>query len=68
MHQSNRLHVFKSRRVRRGLSYQKVTVTDNTGVVFITWFNQDTLPKILTCPQNIYITGRLPFIKTDVLK
>ncbi|MCK9478400.1 MAG: ATP-dependent DNA helicase RecG [Firmicutes bacterium] len=34
-----------SRRVRRGLSYQKVTVTDDSGVVFITWFNQNFLIK-----------------------
>lgn len=35
--------ILKSRRIRRGLSYQKVTVTDGSGAVFITWFNHDFL-------------------------
>ena len=42
--------------VRRGLSYQKVTVTDNTGLYSSPGLTRTTLPKILTCPQNIYIT------------
>ncbi len=37
--------VMSSKRVRRGLSYQKLTVTDGTGVLFITWFNHDWLVK-----------------------
>ena len=51
--------VFKSRRVRRGLSYQKVTVTDNTGVVFITWFNQDYLAKNFDLSAEYIYYGKI---------
>ena len=37
--------VLNNRRVRKGLSYQKLTVTDGTGNIFITWFNHDWLFK-----------------------
>lgn len=36
---------FNSRRVRRNLSYQKITVTDDTGIAYITWFNQSWIMK-----------------------
>ncbi|NLB81512.1 MAG: DEAD/DEAH box helicase, partial [Clostridiaceae bacterium] len=35
----------KARYIRRGMSYQKVSVTDGSGIVFITWFNQNWLVK-----------------------
>ena len=36
---------FSSRRVRKNLSYQKITVTDGTGIVHITWFNQNWIMR-----------------------
>ncbi len=51
--------VLSSRRVRRGLSYQKVTVTDGTGVVFITWFNHDWLAKDFDLSAEYLYFGRV---------
>jgi ATP-dependent DNA helicase RecG len=36
---------FSSRRVRKNLSYQKITVADDTGIAYITWFNQNWIMR-----------------------
>ena len=37
--------VVKNNRIRRGLSLQKLRVSDSTGVMEITWFNQEWIAK-----------------------
>ena len=50
--------VMKSRRIRRGMSIQKMTVTDLTGVVYVTWFNQDWLPRNMHYDEEYYLYGK----------
>lgn len=51
--------VLKNKRVRRGLSYQKVTVADSTGVIFITWFNHDWLVRNYDLSQELTYFGKI---------
>ena len=51
--------VVKSNRIRRGLSLQKLKVTDHTGVVEITWFNQDWIAKGFDIQADYYFFGEV---------
>ncbi|OQB12399.1 MAG: ATP-dependent DNA helicase RecG [Firmicutes bacterium ADurb.Bin193] len=51
--------VLKTKRVRHGLSYQKVTVSDGTGVVFITWFNHDWLVRTFDLEAEYTYYGKV---------
>jgi len=51
--------VVKNNRVRRGLSLQKLKVSDGTGVVEITWFNQDWIAKGLDISADYYFFGEV---------
>ena len=51
--------VVKNNRVRRGLSLQKLKVSDNTGVVEITWFNQDWIAKSFDISADYYFFGEV---------
>ncbi len=51
--------VVKNNRVRRGLSLQKLRVSDGTGVVDITWFNQDWIAKNFDVSGEYYFYGRI---------
>ena len=51
--------VVKNNRVRRGLSLQKLKVSDSTGVVEITWFNQDWIAKSFDISADYYFYGEV---------
>ncbi len=51
--------VVKNNRIRRGLSLQKLKVTDHTGVVEITWFNQDWIAKSFDIQADYYFFGEV---------
>lgn len=51
--------VVKNNRIRRGLSLQKLRVSDNTGVVEITWFNQDWIVKNFDISAEYYFYGEV---------
>lgn len=51
--------VVKNNRVRRGLSLQKLKVSDSTGVVEITWFNQDWISKSFDLSADYYFFGEV---------
>ena len=51
--------VVKNNRIRRGLSLQKLKVTDHTGVVEITWFNQDWIAKGFDLEADYYFFGEV---------
>lgn len=51
--------VVKNNRIRRGLSLQKLRVSDNTGVVEITWFNQDWIAKNFDISAEYYFYGEV---------
>ena len=51
--------VVKNSRIRRGLSLQKLRVSDNTGVVDITWFNQDWIAKNFDISSDYYFYGEV---------
>ncbi len=50
--------VVRNNRIRRGLSLQKLRVTDSTGIVEITWFNQDWIAKNLDISAEYYFYGK----------
>lgn len=49
--------VVKNSRVRRGLSLQKVKVADGTGILEITWFNQDWLARSFDISAEYFCFG-----------
>ncbi len=49
--------VVKNNRIRRGLSLQKLKVSDGTGVMEITWFNQDWILKSFDISADYYFYG-----------
>ena len=51
--------VVKNNRIRRGLSLQKLRVSDNTGIVEITWFNQDWIAKNFDISADYYFYGEV---------
>ena len=51
--------VVKNNRIRRGLSLQKLKVTDYTGTVEITWFNQDWIAKGFDIQSEYYFYGEV---------
>ena len=51
--------VVKNNRVRRGLSLQKLRVSDGTGVMEITWFNQDWIAKSFDISADYYFFGEV---------
>ena len=51
--------VVKNNRVRRGLSLQKLKASDGTGVVEITWFNQDWIAKSFDISADYYFYGEV---------
>ncbi len=51
--------VVKNNRIRRGLSLQKLKVTDHTGIVEITWFNQDWIAKGFNLESDYYFYGEV---------
>lgn len=51
--------VVKNNRVRRGLSLQKLKVSDGTGVMEITWFNQDWISKSFDISADYYFFGEV---------
>lgn len=51
--------VVKNSRVRRGLSLQKVRVSDGSGIVEITWFNQDWIAKSFDLSADYYFYGEV---------
>ncbi|MDR0405403.1 MAG: ATP-dependent DNA helicase RecG [Clostridiales bacterium] len=50
--------VLKTSRPRKGLSYQKVTVTDGSGVLFLTWFNHDWMVRDFDLSAEYTYYGR----------
>lgn len=53
------LTVVKNNRIRRGLSLQKLKVGDGTGVLEITWFNQDWIAKSYDISEDYYFFGEV---------
>lgn len=53
------LTVVKNNRIRRGLSLQKLRVSDGTGVVEITWFNQDWVAKNFDLSKEYFFYGEV---------
>ncbi len=51
--------VVKNNRVRRGLSLQKLRVSDGTGVMDITWFNQDWIAKSYDISADYFFYGQV---------
>ena len=51
--------VVKNNRIRRGLSLQKLKVTDYTGTAEITWFNQDWIAKGFDIQSEYYFYGEV---------
>ena len=51
--------VVKNNRIRRGLSLQKLKVTDHTGIVEITWFNQDWIARGFDLEADYYFYGEV---------
>lgn len=51
--------VVKNNRIRRGLSLQKLKVSDGTGVMEITWFNQDWIAKSFDVAEDYYFFGEV---------
>ncbi|MBR0277842.1 MAG: ATP-dependent DNA helicase RecG [Clostridia bacterium] len=50
--------VVKNSRIRRGLSLQKLKVSDGTGVLEITWFNQDWISRNFDISQDYFFYGK----------
>ncbi len=49
--------VVKNNRIRRGLSLQKLKISDGTGVAEITWFNQEWICKSYDISADYYFFG-----------
>lgn len=50
--------VVRHYRVRKGMTLQKVTVSDGTGVAFITWFNQEWIVKNFDISAEYFFFGK----------
>lgn len=58
--------VVKNNRIRRGLSLQKLRVCDDTGVMEITWFNQDWISKSFDLDADYFFFGTVRVNRTKV--
>ncbi len=62
-----RLSDIRFRTVRRGLSILSATLSDETGCLEITWFNQDYLTKKLKDGTRLMVTGKIKATPWSVL-
>ncbi len=54
-----RIVTAKNDYVRRGLTVQRITVSDETGVIAVTWFNQPFLIRLLNPESLVSISGEV---------
>ncbi|MFQ5834841.1 MAG: ATP-dependent DNA helicase RecG [bacterium] len=47
------------RRIRKNLSFLKVAIRDETGIIYAIWYNQDYLVQLLKKGRDIVISGRV---------